>query len=350
MRADWKIRYANYIEQGVSENARFDLTHAINRDDSNYPYWMLRERLLSCGIELNTPDMNAGRSVVFELHMNAMQRELDVPAFVLLMETAQICPSNASQSLLAHYQRIFTWRDDLVDHRRYIKINFPNKIHRLDQIGWQGRDRLCCLIAGNRCPNQQSSLDLYAERVRTIRWFEHNAPEAFDLYGSGWEVSPPRFGKIGRLWHRMALRWARLTGYKAFSSYRGKVPSKLETLKKYRFAVCYENVKDLPGYITEKIFDCFFAGCVPIYWGAPNVSDYIPRACFIDRREFSSHDDLYWYLTHMTEANYQAYQIAVRDFLDSAAAKPFMAEDFAEQITCTIVSALDDSICDPARL
>lgn len=30
---------------------------------------------------------------------------------------------------------------------------------------------------------------------------------------------------------------------------------------------CFENVRDLPGYITEKIFDCFFAEYIPIYWG-----------------------------------------------------------------------------------
>lgn len=38
------------------------------------------------------------------------------------------------------------------------------------------------------------------------------------------------------------------------------------------------------GYITEKIFDCFFPGVIPIYWGAENVTDYIPQDTFIDRR------------------------------------------------------------------
>jgi hypothetical protein len=42
------------------------------------------------------------------------------------------------------------------------------------------------------------------------------------------------------------------------------VDSKKNTLEKYKFSICYENARDIPGYITEKIFDCFFAGCVPI--------------------------------------------------------------------------------------
>lgn len=343
-----EMQYANYVELGVFDNARFDLVHAINRDASNYPYWLLREQLLSCGIELNTPDVNTGRNVIFELHINAMRKELSVPAFVLLMETAQIYPPNASQELLAQYQLIFTWRDDLVDQERYIKINFPNKLNSIAKLGWDGRDRFCCLIAGNRSAIQQSTLDLYTERVKTIHWFERHAPEQFDLFGSGWEVSPPRSGKIGRLRHRVALMWARRTGRNAFPSYRGKVISKFETLQRYRFAVCYENVRDLPGYITEKIFDCFFAGCVPIYWGASNVTDYIPRECFIDRREFINHEDLYQYLTNMTETEYQARQNEIQTFLVSTEAKPFFAEFFAEQITSTIISALNDSTSEMA--
>jgi hypothetical protein len=340
------MRYANYVEQGVVENARFSLTHAINRDDSNYPFWLLRERLLSCGIEMNTPDVNVGRRVVFELHMNAMQRNLVAPAFVLLMETAQICPLNESQELLKQYQRIFTWRDDLVDQKRYIKINFPNKFYVNDKFGWSGRNRFCCLIAGNRSPSQQSALDLYSERVRTIRWFERNAPDAFDLFGSGWEVLPARSGKVWRMWHRLSLILARRTGYKAFPSFRGKVTSKLETLGRYRFAICYENVSNLPGYITEKIFDCFFAGCIPVYWGASNVGNYIPRDCFINRREFADHEALYLYLSDMSEADYQARQIAIRSFLESPSALAFAAESFSEEISSAIIATLNSNLAE----
>ncbi|MDO8927292.1 MAG: glycosyltransferase family 10 [Sideroxyarcus sp.] len=344
------MQYANYAEHGIANNARFNLGNSIDRDDSNYPFWLLRERLLSSGIELNTPDVNAGRAIAFELHMNVMQRERDGQAFVLLMETAQICPLNESQALLAQYDRIFTWRDDLIDDKRYFKINFPNKRHSMENRGWKDRDRLCCLIAGNKRPAQTSSLDLYEERVKTIRWFEQHAPGQFDLYGSGWEISPPHSGRIARLWHRIALGIARKTGYRAFPSFQGRVERKLETLGKYRFSVCYENVKDLPGYITEKIFDCFFAGCVPIYWGASNVSDYIPVDCFIDRRKFSNHEDLYRHLDQMSETSYQAHQLAIQNFLNSSAAQMFFAESFAEQLTNTIVSALSDSECMPKSL
>jgi hypothetical protein len=335
-------QYANYVEHGIAGNSRFSLEHAINRDDSNYPYWLLRERLLSCGIELNTPDINAGRNIIFELHLNAMPRLQQIPAFVLLLETAQICPQNADENLLAQYERIFTWRDDWVDGARYVKINFPNRHRPNESIREQERNRFCCLIAGNRRPALSSPQDLYSERVKTIRWFERNAQNQLDLYGSGWEVLPARTGKIGRLWYRIAQKLARKTGYRAFPSYRGRVDSKFETLRKYRFAVCYENVKDLPGYITEKIFDCFFAGCVPVYWGADNVTDYIPQECFVDRRAYADHYELYEYLSTMTDAEFESRQSAIRKFLESSSATPFFAEHFVEKVTTQIVSTLEE--------
>ena len=45
------------------------------------------------------------------------------------------------------------------------------------------------------------------------------------------------------------------------------IDSKLDLLRRYRFAVVPEN--DLyPGYVTEKIVEAWLAGCVPIWWGS----------------------------------------------------------------------------------
>lgn len=29
-------------------------------------------------------------------------------------------------------------------------------------------------------------------------------------------------------------------------------------------------------YVTEKLYDAFVAGCVPVYYGAPNIEDLLP--------------------------------------------------------------------------
>jgi hypothetical protein len=42
------------------------------------------------------------------------------------------------------------------------------------------------------------------------------------------------------------------------------------------------------GYITEKIFDCLYAGTIPLYLGALDISKYIPSTVYVDCRKFSS--------------------------------------------------------------
>jgi hypothetical protein len=117
-----------------------------------------------------------------------------------------------------------------------------------------------------------------------------------------------------------------------YTSYRGTVKHKWDILPKYKFALCYENVSDQPGYITEKIFDCMRADCVPIYWGAPNVTDYVDPAAFIDRRKFSSNQELEAYLCGITERDYQRFREAIADYLISEKFKAFLPPAFVENI------------------
>lgn len=44
---------------------------------------------------------------------------------------------------------------------------------------------------------------------------------------------------------------------------------KIEYLKQFRFSICPEN-SNAPGYVTEKLFEAFLAGTIPIYWGDNN--------------------------------------------------------------------------------
>ena len=55
----------------------------------------------------------------------------------------------------------------------------------------------------------------------------------------------------------------------------------LNIFNKYKFIICFENSYD-NGYITEKIFNCFFSKTLPIYKGSPIIKNYINENCFID--------------------------------------------------------------------
>ena len=67
--------------------------------------------------------------------------------------------------------------------------------------------------------------------------------------------------------------------------------NKTETISKYKFAVCFENTS-YPGYVTEKIIDCLVAGLIPIYLGAPDISEFVPEEAFIDMRKFNTWQEL----------------------------------------------------------
>ena len=147
--------------------------------------------------------------------------------------------------------------------------------------------------------------ELYSHRIKAIKFFEKETPKDFDLYGVGWDKEK-------------------------YSSYKGKVDSKLETLKQYKFALCYENQHSVNGLISEKIFDSFYARSVPIFWGAENVTDYIPEDCFIDKRKYKTYDDLLDYLNSITEQQYNEYIFAIERYLNSDSFKKFQPECFAE--------------------
>ena len=58
---------------------------------------------------------------------------------------------------------------------------------------------------------------------------------------------------------------------------RRPIASKLDVFKNYRFVLCFEN--DLyPGYVTEKVFDAWTAGTIPIYWGLDAARTLNPSA------------------------------------------------------------------------
>jgi len=52
--------------------------------------------------------------------------------------------------------------------------------------------------------------------------------------------------------------------------------SKVDLLQDYKFYLAFENTFGEDGYVTEKVFDGFRAGCINIYAGAPDVSKHVP--------------------------------------------------------------------------
>ena len=153
----------------------------------------------------------------------------------------------------------------------------------------------------------------YVDRIEAIRYFARYVD--FQLYGIGWDQPIQGFSSD---YHRAALK-----------AYRGVIPPELQSKRKvmshFKYAICFENCV-FPGYVTEKIFDCFLAGCIPVYFGAPDIADFIPPETFVDYRQFSGFADLDQFLLAMSEVEARRYLDAARDFLASTSSDKFTVD------------------------
>ena len=202
------------------------------------------------------------------------------------------------------------------------------------------RDQLVVLFGSNRSlRGWHPKNDLYRERIKTIRWFEHNAPNDFALYGRKWNMSGRLPTRVGGLIHSLEKKLP--FKYYPFPSWKGEILNKQDVLKRSRFSIVYENIKGLKGYISEKIFDAFVAGNVPVYWGAEDINNYIPKECFIDRRNFINHEELYKFLRNMPEKQYLDYQRCIKDFIENKS-EEFTSKRFAKIISLKIVEAINN--------
>jgi hypothetical protein len=304
--------------------------------DTNYPIVLLANLLKEKGHSVSTIDTENIKSydkiIFFEFpefrrtglpnkYLRKLIKNKFKEMYLVCIEPEAIKPNNWVIKNHRYFKKIFTWYDDYVDDKKYIRVHSTShkKEEKVD-FELEQKTKLCVLIARNKFFNHPN--ELYSERRKVIRWFEENHPEDFDLYGVGWDRYLPQGDWLHFLLH----------GNKAkCTSYRGPIPSKKEVLKKYRFAICFEN-SSFSGWITERIFSCFLTGCVPVYLGDPNITKRIPQDAFIDMRQFESYSRLYDYLRNMTDKEYLKYIDAIKDFIDSEKNFSFTAEYFAETI------------------
>jgi hypothetical protein len=323
------MKFANFRATNHYNNECFTLN---SRDNCNYPFYLLREILLSKKIELNTPDLNHGKEILFEIHIDNQNILSKNPIFIFLWEPLHVVFENVKVYNNEKNKNIYTWNDNLVLKKNYKKFNLPVAFNfNLPKRGFNEREKFCCLIAGNKYAKVKIFNDLYHERVKTIKWFESNYLIDLDLYGSGWTSSIKKNNFVKKVLNTIQKNFYKFVGYKPYPSYKGSIKLKSDVLGNYKFSICYENSFEY-GYITEKIFDCFMSGCVPIYWGAPNIEDYVPKTCFIDRRKFKSHQELYNFMKNIDESEYLKYQNSITEFLNSKLIDKFKAEIFCENI------------------
>lgn len=347
------MRFANLIASHMRDDLPFKAGAGPNGGDFFLPWPMLQERFAAQGIALHTPDINQGKAVEFELHLN-VQRHVrsDAPCFAYMYEDPLVRPINADRRSLGRYRKVWTWDETLIDGQRFIELEYPNSIEPGEHRSWTDRDLYCVMLASNKPPINDSR-GYHQRRVDTIRYFERHASTDFHLYGKDWDLPQVSPGSLGRLARRLRrARNALLPTAPAFPSWRGWAHRKRNILERARFAICFENCRGNPGYITEKIFDCFTAGCVPVYAGSPHRTAPVPPECFIDADQFSGPGDILVFLRSIDAGRFAQYQNAIKDFLRSEACQRYSNEHWCDTLVDGICASLREgqSAVDPIHV
>lgn len=266
------------------------------------------------------------------------------------------------QDAVRPYRHTFIWpgAEELLQgaETTFHPLFWPNERREIrTEVPWEARDRICMVNTNKRGhvlslrqidPRNLGATareaaaammakiyrrtdpwmrsDLYVERLHAIAYFGQGSD--FHLYGAGW-TRPPA-GTRGRFDSAIAR------------SYRGPVSyrDKDSVLERYRYVICYENTI-FPGYITDKIFDCFFAGAIPIYLGAPDIEQFVPRETFIDKRDFDDYSELATFLDELTSPQAHGYLEAAREFLGSSHFEKFTSDDFVRRVSDAIKDVHD---------
>jgi len=159
------------------------------------------------------------------------------------------------------------------------------------------------------------STQLHDKRLEAIEYFGLRG--VLTVFGGGWQDQS-----------RLPTRWKSRLSKLLTSLDIARCEDKVAVMSNYRFALCFENIA-YPGYVTEKIIDCFVAGVIPIYLGAPDIESLIPRDAFVDAREFIDLVNLEAYLSVFDDEKAIAMINAGRAFLSSECGNQYSNQGFA---------------------
>lgn len=320
------------------KNNIFNKNYYLNRDQTSDRYIELKNQFLKYGYDLSTYDINNFENAEIIIYIDLprdFKSNNSKKEILFLGENEMI---SKHQYKIAHnnsFSKVFTWNNEIVDNEKFFKYNFSyyldfENFHRKD------RNKFSVMINSNKYINHVN--EIYSERIKLIDWFEKNETKNFDLFGEGWNKYLFKFYPFTFFNRFDSVRILLNKIFKNnFKVYKGKVSDKRSTLSNYKFAFCFENSGSYNGYITEKIFDAFFSGSIPIYYGAPDIENYIPNNCYIDYREFKSIQELMKKLKSMNSSQIIDYQNNIKSFIKSRKFDQFELKHSTTKIIQTIL-------------
>lgn len=112
-----------------------------------------------------------------------------------------------------------------------------------------------------------------------------------------------------RLRHNVIEKFANAFDIDVMGRAFHKIDKKEEGHLNYRYSIVIENEKN-PYWFTEKLVDCLRCGCVPLYWGAPNVCDFFSMDSILT---WSTLDELESLLKRCSSIDFEKRASSIQD-------------------------------------
>ena len=222
---------------------------------SNSKYFEIKNELEKNHIKVYTNDILKEENADFSIHLD-YNKPKSKKNYLIVIEPPIIKEENHKTEKLDEFNKVFTWNDNLVNNKNIYKYQLSHDFLFTESPRIKYPSGYC-MIAANKKSNKKN--ENYSFRKKIIKHYE-NSKEKFDLFGIGWNKFTSTNRYINFCFKNLNV--------KPPISYQGAIANKRLTGSNYTFQFAIENSKNLNGYISEKIFDCFLSHNVPIYSGA----------------------------------------------------------------------------------
>lgn len=121
---------------------------------------------------------------------------------------------------------------------------------------------------------------------------------------NGWkQIVFDNTGERANVFHALSEYKFVASGGKHLNNIGYVVPQKdtMSFLSQCKFIIAYENTKSFPGYITEKVFQAYFAGAIPIYYTHSSSLNDINPESIVAQNYFPSRTEMINYIKELDQ-------------------------------------------------
>ena len=164
-----------------------------------------------------------------------------------------------------------------------------------------------------------------------------------DTYGHGWDR--PRSVRFAHRVHDFIRALSSFTGlsFKGVrfalatpKSLRGSADDKIQVMSQYKVALVFENSEEL---MTEKLFDAWFAGCIPVYVGPDLAPLGLPSSLFI-RCQRPTVGEVSARITEALKIDHGVYLRNLQVFLADSGTRDWAARFAIQKVLDTAIEAV----------